>query len=179
MNWLASLSKSITARIEGRNSLVGLILAFSAFIIYIFVSSYDHHPGLSVLAMVVGVIGIALLRTPQPSEVSQKSILIKRDFFWAGGLQSREEVISVLKEAHHVRELPPPYAVVHGSATNPNDYRVLDPAEAAMLAQQDHEGVEKMLLDEAARLSTSMMGHLKEPADRSQQIGNSEKKNTQ
>lgn len=84
-----------------------------------------------------------------------------------------------MKEAHHVRELPPPYAVVHGSATNPNDYRVLDPAEAAMLAQQDHEGVEKMLLDEAARLSTSMMGHLKEPADRSQQIGNSEKKNTQ
>ena len=160
-DWLASLSRSISARIEGRNASATIVLAFLAFMAWMLLAKYDTHPALTavfiacIFIMLSLIITALFFRAPQPSEVSERSILLRRNTFIAQGMQSQEEIVAVLKEVHNVRDLPPPSALVKGSATNPHDYHPLSDAEATAIAKADHQKVSALLNQEANHLLTS------------------------
>lgn len=161
--WLASLSRSrsLSARIEGRNVAIVVILGFCTFGLWLFVSSYEKHPWLSSifcgLFVVIAILVViaSLMIKPHPSEVSEKWILetAGQKLFSAGGFQSSDELRELLRHAHNIHDLPPPVALVKGSASNPSDYRDLSAADSAKLAQQDREGVTHQLEGEAVNIA--------------------------
>jgi hypothetical protein len=156
-SWIAELPKSVSARIEGRNTAIALIVGFCAFAFYILITTYGQHPQLSIvlsciILAFVGSVVLTLFLKPQPSEVKEKQLFLQRDLFSARGMQSHEEVIAILREARSMRDLPAPSAIVKGSATNPQDYESLAPEEAEKLVRQDRDAINKLLLEEAARL---------------------------
>src|SRR5689334_13467307 len=117
-DWLASLSKSISARVEGRNVAALIILAFCGFMSWLVVGKMDSHPLFialffsAIFAITVVVVSALLLMKPHPSEVSEKAVLVGRDAMWARGLQSSDELRAFLKAAHNIRDLPPPAGIV-------------------------------------------------------------------
>ncbi|MBZ5505766.1 MAG: hypothetical protein LAO78_09780 [Acidobacteriia bacterium] len=177
MSWLATLTKSVSAKIEGKNVAVAILVGFSAFAVWIGLGSYAGHPILSTvltvtgLAIVVVVTVALLLIKPQPSEISEKALVIKRDLFWAEGMQTSQEIVEILREAHNIRDLPEPVAIVKGSATNPADYHPISSADAAQLVRTDHDQINQMLSQEGARIigsiSASRMAALRSGKDAS------------
>lgn len=163
--------KSISARVEGRNVIIVAALVFAGFGLWLF-RDYDHHPWVSLgflsafFLLGAGAILIGLLKQPQPSEVAQKFLLqqIGQQVFYAGGLQSGTELIELLRAAHNVQPLPPPSALVVGSASNETGYKDVPESEAKELVRKDNEGVRLNLEKEAQRIK-SMLGVKSLPAN--------------
>ncbi|HMD98331.1 MAG TPA: hypothetical protein VKM93_13500 [Terriglobia bacterium] len=162
LDWFKSVSAQIG--VEGRNIVIVAGLVFCAFGLWLFLSGYKDHPLLSwvfvsaffLLGASIALIG--LLVKPQPSEIAQKFLLqqVGQQFFYAGGLQSPSDVLEVLRTLQNIRPLPPPSAVVEGSASNEGEYKPLSPEEAAALAAKDREGIERMIRLQAERIQTGL-----------------------
>lgn len=160
LDWL----KSISARIgvEGRNTIIVSGLAFCGFGLWVFLRDYDHHLWVSLTFLAAffllgaSAILIGLLRQPQPSEVAQKFLLqqIGQQIFYAGGLQSSAELVELLRTAHNIHPLPPPSAIVLGSATRESDYKEIQQSEADDLVRKDRDGVRHNLEQEAEQIKS-------------------------
>lgn len=165
IDWLA-LSKSLSARIEGRNTSITVLLAFCSLALWQILATYKEHPLLSwifggIIICFAGFIGIAaLVLKPQPSEVTTRWLVqqVGQQIISAGGLQSFEELRVLLRHAHNIHDLPAPAGIVKGSAANPADYRDLSSEEAEAMAHNDHVQVENLLRAEAVRIAASVAG---------------------
>jgi hypothetical protein len=161
-DWLKSFSAKIG--VEGRNTVIVAGLVFCGFGLWLFLSGYKDHPLLSwVFASAFFLLGasialIGLLVKPQPSEIAQKFLLqqVGQQVFYAGGLQSPTDLLELLRALQNIRPLPPPAAVVEGSASNESEYKPLSPDEAAALALKDREGMERMIRLQAERIQSGL-----------------------
>lgn len=165
INWLEPLSRSLSARIEGRNTAIAALVIFGGFVFWVLVSSYEKHPLLSwifcglIFALIVLVAIASLLMKPQPSEVSEKWLvqMAGHQLFSAGGIQSFDELRELLRHAHNVHELPPPSGIVKGSALNASDYQDISAAEAGKITERDRAGVTGQLAEEAVNIAKSLL----------------------
>lgn len=162
LDWLRAVSAKIG--IEGRNIIIVSGLVFCGFGLYLFTSGYSSHPLLSwVFSFALFFLGsaivlIGLLAKPQPSEIAQKFLLqqIGQQIFYAGGFQSPSALADLLREAHNIKDLPPPCAVVRGSASNEADHREISAGEAEKLVRKDRENIREMFRLEAEKIISSL-----------------------
>jgi len=160
--WLRSISARIG--VEGRNTIIVSGLVFSGFGLWLFVREYDHHPWMALgfltafFLLGTSTILIGLLRPPQPSEAAQKFLLqqVGQRFFLAGGFHSNADLVELLRVAHNVQDLPPPSAIVVGTATKEADYKEITPSEGDQLARSDRESVQRNLEREAGRIKSAL-----------------------
>lgn len=158
LDWLKSFQAKVG--VEGRNVIVVAGLFFLAFAFWLVLRTYVEHPVVSIvlgsvlLAFGMATISIGLLAKPQPSDVTSRYLFqqVGKQLIYAGGMQSKEEVVSLLREAHNIKELPAPAALIRGAAADPTSYESLSPQDAASIIQRDREGVARMLDVEALRI---------------------------
>jgi uncharacterized SAM-binding protein YcdF (DUF218 family) len=162
LDWLKSISARVG--IEGRNVVIVAGLLFCGFCFWLLDGRYQIHPLLSwiflgcMVLLACAIILIGLLVRPQPSEIAEKFLLqqIGQQIFLAGGFQSPADLIDLLREAHNIQNLPPPSAIVKGSAANEADYVGVSAQEAEQLALKDRDGVQRNIRREADRLLSSL-----------------------
>lgn len=158
--------KSVSARIEGRNVTIGLGLLFCGALVWQLDRTYRDHSTFSgvlislLLALAAGVILVGLLVKPRPTDVTPRTLIRQfgpQQMIFVAGMQSHEELVALLRAAHNIEDLPPPAALIEGTASNQADYRDLSPERAAEIAEGDRDQVTKKLRDEAARIIAALI----------------------
>ncbi len=174
--------RNVEIKVRGRTALLVFGMGFLTLLFWLAMRDYAGHPTFSVViasvvvAVVFCLLLLGVLGKPRPEEMPAKSAVQVGPFgfFFARGISSQEDLMQVIRQWNAIQKLPPPSALVKGSAARQEDYCELSPVEADKFVEEVEKGVEATLQREAHRLAKELGEKLLSEATKPQIEGKAE-----
>jgi hypothetical protein len=158
-----SVSAKIEAKLQGRATLLIVVLIVLAFLFYIAMRDYPRHPvlsaGLSIglLAVFVLFVLFVFFARPRSAEENPISLYVDRlGVVFASGVPSQTDLAGLIRTISNIEPLPPPSGLINGKASADPQYSPLTNEQAQAILTRDEEEIRALLDREAKQLDLDL-----------------------